>query len=419
MKILIVSKSDTTGGAAIAAMRLKDALQANGQSVKMLVQEKKSIDEKVVSTGESANKKKWNFVLFLIERLYFYFFEKSKAVRFAFSPAVAGEDISKNQLVKEADVIHIHWFNQGFLSLNGLNKLIKLKKPIVWTLHDMWAFTGGCHYSGDCENYKNNCGNCKFLKRPGNQDLSSLILKKKLKILQASNIQFVTCSNWLAQKAKESSLLSGFDIKSIPNPIDTGIFYPKEKSVVRQKLGLPINKKLILFGSANIMDERKGVIYLLEALKKMDNEQPDLKNEIEIIMFGKSDEAFLSKIPYKVNNLGLLQGESNIAEVYSAANVFVLPSLEDNLPNTIMESLACGTPVVAFNTGGIPEMIDHKLNGYLAEFKSVDDLLKGLEFVLQHENANFLSEKSLEKVKLCYNQNLVQSHYLACYMDLV
>jgi len=222
----------------------------------------------------------------------------------------------------------------------------------------------------------------------------------------------------LAQKAKESSLLNGFDIKSIPNPIDTRIFYPKEKSAVRHKLGLPIDKKLILFGSANIMDERKGVVYLLEALKKMDKELPDSKNEIEIIMFGKSDEVFLSKIPYKVNNLGLLHGESNIAEVYSAANVFVLPSLEDNLPNTIMESLACGTPVVAFNTGGIPEMIDHQLNGYLAEFKSVDDLLKGLEFVLKHENANFLPEKSFEKVKLCYNQNLVQNRYLDCYMDL-
>ncbi len=418
MKILIVSKSDTTGGAAIAAKRLKDALQASGHEVKMLVQEKKSNDEMVVSTGESANKKRWNFILFIIERLYFYFFEKSKTVRFAFSPAVAGEDISENLLVKEADIIHIHWFNQGFLSLNSFNKLVKLKKPIVWTLHDMWAFTGGCHYSGDCENYKNNCGNCKFFKRPGNQDLSSWVLKKKRRILKDSNIQFVTCSDWLAQKAKESSLLEGFDIKSIPNPIDTGVFYPKEKTAVRQKLGLPLDKKLILFGSANIMDERKGVVYLLDALKKMEKDQPDLKSDIEIIMFGKSDEAFLSKIPYKVNNLGLLHGESSISEVYNAANVFVLPSLEDNLPNTIMESLACGTPVVAFYTGGIPEMINHKSNGYLAEFKSVDDLLTGINYIL-NEDIEKLKLASLIKVECFYQQKIVSEKYASLYKSLI
>ncbi len=414
MNILIICKSDTTGGAAIASKRLKDALQANGHLVKMLVQEKKSSDNSVYSTGDKYLKKKWNFLLFVFERLYFYFFEKSKAIRFAFSPAVAGENISNHPLVKEADVIHIHWFNQGYLSLNSLKKLLRLNKRIVWTLHDMWAFTGGCHYSGDCENYKINCGNCKFLKHPGYQDLSTWVHKKKSIIFEGSNIQFVTCSNWLAETAKASSLLENFEIKSIPNPIDTSVYSPKDKSIVRKKLGLPLDKKLLLFGSANIFDERKGLNYLVEALNKLDKKEPLFQNELEIIMFGKSNEQLIKQFSYKVNNLGIINGDENIADLYSAADLFVLPSLEDNLPNTIMESLACGTPVVAFNTGGIPEMIDHKENGYLAEFKSVDDLLNGIQFVL-NENSGKLNEASVKKVKAFYSQKIVSDKYLDSY----
>jgi glycosyltransferase involved in cell wall biosynthesis len=418
MKIVIISKSDTTGGAAIAAKRLKDALQANGNSVTMLVQEKKTTDQSVFTTGDSKSKKRWNFLLFIIERLYFYFFEKSKSIRFAFSPAVAGEDISNHPLVKDADIIHIHWFNQGYLSLNNLKKLIKLNKAIVWTLHDMWAFTGGCHYSGDCANYKDNCGNCKFLKHAGNQDLSTWVHKRKMKIIENSNIQFVTCSNWLASKAKESSILNDFDIKAIPNPIDNLVFKPMDKLSTRLKLGLPPDKKLILFGSANVADERKGLKYLVEALHKLVQIDPLSINKFEVVIFGKSNELFLKQISYKVNNLGLIKGDENIADIYSASDVFVLPSIEDNLPNTIMESLACGTPVVAFNTGGIPEMIDHKVNGYLAEFKSVDDLLNGIQYVLDQDKDK-LREASIEKVERSYTQKIICEKYNLCYKSLI
>ena len=416
MKILIINKSDTVGGAAIAAKRLKDALQSNGHSVKMLVQEKLSDDETIFSTTTNGLKKYYNILLFILERVYFLFFEKSKAVRFSFSPAVAGENITKHPLVKEADVIHIHWFNQGFLSLKNLKQLLRLNKKIVWTLHDMWAFTGGCHYSGNCENYKINCGNCKFLKKPGEKDLSTRILKKKQRILQNSNMQIITCSNWLANKARESSLLKDFSIKAIPNPIDTSIFHPKDKPKLREQMGLPQNKKLILFGAANIMDERKGLKYLVSALEKIKLENPELAENSEILLFGKSNEEFLAQLPLKVNNLGLIKGESNISNVYAVADVFVLPSLEDNLPNTVMESLACGTPVVAFNAGGIPEMVDHKKSGYLAEYKSVGDLADGVSYVLQHKNPKFMLENSVDKVKLAFNQNIVQDQYQSVYL---
>lgn len=410
MKILIINKSDTTGGAAIAARRLKDALQANGHSVKMLVQEKRSTDKIIFSTTNGKLKEYYNFLLFVLERLYFLFFEKSKEIRFAFSPAVAGEDISKHPLVKEADVIHIHWFNQGFLSLKGLKKLFKLNKKIVWTLHDMWAFTGGCHYAGDCNNYESGCGNCKFLKKPGKNDLSSKVLKRKRKVLKNKQLQIITCSNWLANKAQNSSLLKHFTITAIPNPIDTAIFKPGDKMALRKQLNLPTDKKLILFGAANIMDERKGLKFLVEALKKLKDKNDQLAGKAEILLFGKSNEEFLKQMPLKVNDLGLIFGEQNIARVYAAADAFVLPSLEDNLPNTVMESLACGTPVVAFNTGGIPEMIEHKKTGYLADYKSIDSILQGLIFVLS--NDMIVAKEYFPKEFL---QNNVVNRYFAVY----
>ena len=418
MKILIINKSDTIGGAAIASRRLKDALQANGHSVKMLVQEKLSNDDSIYSTTNGRFKRYYNFFLFILERLYFLFFEKSKDVRFAFSPAVAGEDISGHSLVKEADVIHIHWFNQGFLSLKGLERLLKLNKKIVWTLHDMWAFTGGCHYAGECNNYEKGCGNCKFLKKPGNKDLSIRILNKKRKILSNKKLQIVTCSEWLAQKAKSSSLLQNHDVTAIPNPIDTTIFHPKDKDKLRTKINLPKDKKLILFGAANVMDERKGLKYLIEALGLLKKENPKLAEESEILLFGKSNEEFLKQLPLKVNNLGLISGEKNIANVYAVADVLVLPSLEDNLPNTVMESLACGTPVVAFNTGGIPEMVEHKRNGYLAEYRSAGGLMKGLVYVLTSD-FGLMSENAVEKVNMTFLQKIVAKQYFNVYIKTI
>jgi glycosyltransferase involved in cell wall biosynthesis len=419
MKVVIINKSDTTGGAAVAARRLKNALTSNGIDATMLVQNKLSDDSQVYPSKNGKLGKYIEFVHFVIERLYFLFFEKSKSIRFAFSPAVAGENISGNQILKVADVIHIHWFNQGFLSLRNLKQLIKLNKPIVWTLHDMWSFTGGCHYSGDCENYKIACGNCKFLKNPRDKDLSFRVLEKKRKILRDANIQFVTCSKWLSQKAEKSSLLKDFRITAIPNPIDTNLYFPKNKQKIRERLNLPSDKKLILFGSANIMDERKGLKYLLGALKNIKQEKPGIAENIEIVLFGKSNEEFIKQIPFKVHNMGLISGDLNIIDIYGASDIFVLPSLEDNLPNTIMEAMACGTPVVAFKSGGIPEMIDHKINGYLSEYKSVDDLKEGIQYLLEHSNPEELSIAAVDWVTKNYNQDIVSEQYRRIYSSVL
>ena len=416
MKIVLVNKSDKTGGAAVACRRLQKALQKNGVDAKMLVQEKSDNDQTVKATGTGFIKQKMNFLRFVLERLYFLFYEASKEIRFAFSPAVAGENITNNQLIKESKLIHLHWFNQGFLSLNDLKQLIKSGKPIVWTLHDMWAFTGGCHYADNCKNYMNNCGDCAFVKHPAKKDLSYKILQKKKAILKNANITFVTCSKWLKLKVEESSLLKEFKVHNIPNPIDQKIFYPMDKQVLKKKMALPADKKIILFAAANIADKRKGLSYLIDA---MDLFVSNNSADFEVLTFGKSDDRFFENTSFKVHSLGILSDTKKIAEAYSASDLFVLPSLEDNLPNTIMESLACGTPVLAFNTGGIPEMIEHKKNGYLADYKSVTDLKNGLDYILTHPKPAELSENALEKVKNEYNEDVVAQKYKEIYASLL
>ena len=413
MKILQINKSDSTGGAAVACLRLTKALLADNKDVNVLVQEKNNHDDFVKSTGESFFKKKINFLKFISERLFFLPYEKNAELRFAFSPADFGENISKNKLVKEADIIHIHWINQGFLSLRNIQQLLLLNKPVVYTLHDMWLFTGGCHYSGTCENYSVECGNCKFLKNPKPNDLSYKILQKKIKLFSSGNLHIIACSNWLANKAKQSTLLKNFPITSIPNPIDTKIFQPISKKTALQKWNLEPTKKYILFGSANIFDKRKGLIYFMEALNFMKLNMPKILENTECLVFGKMKHELNENFPIKVNSLGYLQHTEDIVKAYNAADVFVLPSLEDNLPNTIMEASACGTPTVAFNTGGIPEMIVHETTGYLSDYKSAESIAKGLQYVF--ENKTLLAQNARNFALKNYSSEVVAQIFTSFY----
>ncbi len=418
MKTTLISTYDTSGGAAIAASRLYKSLLKVGVKASFLVQNKKSNDPTIIAIANNWIKEKFSLFRFALDRLYFLFFEKSKLVRFAFSQANIGINIADNNLVKNADIIHLHWINFGFLSINSLKKLAALNKPIVWTLHDMWAFTGGCHYAGDCQNYKSSCSNCyNFLKNPASDDLSNSVWKAKNDLFINGNFTIVACSEWLAQKAKESSLLKGKKIFSIPNPIDIERFRPIDKLEAKRFLELDAQKKYILFASANIGDNRKGFEYLKNALNILfqTNEIPD---NTELLIFGKSNETEIQNIPYKVNFLGQINDESEISKVYSAATVFVIPSLEDNLPNTIAEAMACGTPVVGFKTGGIPEMIDHKINGYLADYKSSEDLAFGISYILLNKESDNLSKNARKKAVDNYAEKIVANKYLELYESL-
>ena len=182
MKVVIVNTSDTIGGAAIAARRLTIALNKHGLQATMLVQEKKTSLPFVRSTTHGKVKKWLNFYRFAYERFWFYVREKSKAVRFLFAIGNTGEGIASQNDIKESDIVHLHWINNGFLSLHSLKQLFNRKKPVVWTLHDMWAFTGGCYHSGECNGFQTKCGNCPFLRNPWKHDLSNRVWKRKLRL---------------------------------------------------------------------------------------------------------------------------------------------------------------------------------------------------------------------------------------------
>ena len=384
MKITLINKDDFGGGAAMACLRLFKALKANDLDVSMLVQRKTVPDESVKSTVHNKFDKYRSDFNFLYERLSFILKERDKSVRFAFSQANAGSDIIDEDDIKNADLLHLHWVNGGFLSLDNINSLLKLNKPVVWTLHDMWPFTGGCHYSGDSERFLNECGNCHFLKHPSPNDISHIGWSKKQAIYNSNpKITFIACSNWMRDMALKSSLLRGNEVITIANPIDVDIFSKQDKTLSRQRWGVPVDARVILFGAANINHTRKGINYLIEALHKIRETESDMNQVIQVVMFGKSKDFDFKRIPFPVISLPIINSESDIAEIYSLADVFVLPSLEDNLPNMAMEALSCSTPVVAFDTGGVKDMVDHCENGYLAEYMSSGDLAKGILYVLR------------------------------------
>ena len=408
MRVLIVNTSERTGGAAVAASRLMKALNNNGVKAKMLVRDKESDSLTVVGLPKSPMLH-WHFLwerLVIFCRLHF-----SRKHLFEIDIANTGSDITKLREFQEADVIHLHWINQGMLSLNGICKILRSGKPVVWTMHDIWPATGICHLTLGCHYFVNRCANCKYLPGGGgSNDLASRIWQKKQQMQVDENIYYVACSRWLESEAKTSALLKGQKITSIPNPIDTHIYKKGNKEEARQRLGLPLDKKLILFASQRVTNENKGMSYLIEACRQ-------LSDQCEVVILGGHAEEVVEQLPMKAYPLGYVNEEQRIVDVYNAADVFVLPSLSENLPNTIMEAMACGVPCVAFKVGGIPEEIDHLKNGYVAAYRDAEDLAKGIAWVLEEADYESLSQQAVHKVMQCYSQQSVSVKYLEVYQQ--
>ena len=405
MRVLIVNTSERTGGAAVAANRLMMTLNNNGVKAKMLVRDKESESLTVVGLPKSPMLN-WHF---LWERLVIFFrCGFSRKHLFEIDLANSGSDITKLREFQEADVIHLHWINQGMLSLSGIRKILKSGKPVVWTMHDIWPATAICHLTLNCRNFTTHCHNCRLLPGKGSSsDLSTSVWRKKEKMLEDSSIYFVTCSHWLEQEAKASALLRGQKIVSIPNPIDTHIYRSGDKQAARKNLGLPEDKRLILFVSQRVTNKNKGMDYLIDACRQLE--------DYELVILGGHAEEVVDQLPLKAHPLGYVNDERRIVEIYQAVDVFVLPSLSENLPNTIMEAMACGVPCVGFKVGGIPEEIDHKRNGYVAEYRDSDDLARGIRWILSEADYDQLSQEAVRKVAHSYSQQSVAISYLDVY----
>ncbi len=411
MRVLIVNTSEHTGGAAVAANRLMAALNNNGVKAKMLVRDKVSTS---LTVAALPNKwmAQWHF---LWERLIIWLhLHLKRAHLYEIDIANCGTDITDLPEFKEADVIHLHWINQGMLSLKDIRKILEMGKPVVWTMHDIWPATAICHYARDCEQFHSECGKCPLL--PSVQfGLASKVWKRKLQMLKEGHVTYVACSKWLADEARKSALLEGQTVTSIPNPIDTHVFHPIDKVQVREVLGLPKDKHVILFVSQKVTDPRKGMKYFVEAIGKLAEKYPETKTSTVVAILGGHAEDVASQLALPSYPLGYISDTKRIVEVYNSADAFVLPSLEDNLPNTIMEAMACGVPCVGFKVGGIPEMIDHEENGYVARFKDSADLADGIRYVLDEENHEALKKQCVQKVARSYSQQSVANRYIEVY----
>jgi len=413
MNVLLLNTSDITGGAARAAYRLHQGLQSIGINSQMLVQDKSSNDKTVAAPktnlSESIAKTRITFDALPL-KLYP---QRRDAI---FSPQWLPDTVIHRVTQLNPDVINLHWINSGYLQIETV---AKLKRPIVWTLHDMWAFTGGCHYSQDCDRYTASCGTCPQLHSSKDWDLSRWVWQRKAKAWINLNSTVVAPSSWLAKCASSSSLFKDLRVEVIPNGIDTERYRPINRQVARELLHLPQDKHLILFGAVKATsDQRKGFHLLQPALQ--DLSKSGWQDELELVIFGASQPVNPPNFGFKVHYLGTLSEDLSLALVYSAANVFVLPSTQENLANTVMEALACGTPCVAFNIGGMPDMIEHQKNGYLAQPYKIEDLAQGITWVLKSEERNQnLSHRAREKAEQEFSLEIQARRYLSLFTKIV
>lgn len=415
MRVLLVNTSEYTGGASIAANRLMKALNRNGVEAEMLVRDRKTQNPRVVALPASPLLK----AKFLWERFSIMLNNRfSKENLFALDPGICGNDITRLPVFERADVIHLHWVNQAMLSLADIRKIVQSGKPVVWTLHDMWACTGICHQADTCEGWLHACGHCPMLKAGGSHDLSYRTFIRKQQLYAASKIHFVTCSDWLADICRQSPLLQGKSVTSIPNPIDVQLFSPGDKRAARIQLSLPTDKLIVLFVAYKATDKNKGIDYLIEAMRLLREHNPQLTDRIALVTVGREANLLRDRFACESYPFEYVGSEQEMLQFYRAADLLAMPTLMDNLPNTVVEAMACGLPCVASRVGGLPQMITHGVDGYLSRLRDAEDFSKGLEFVLTSPDFARMGTAARTKVLHTYSEEAVVRRYLEVYENV-
>ena len=419
MKILHICMQDG-GGAGRAALRLHLGLNSLGVDSKMLVWHCRSSDNDLWKFTQPNNifKKIINRVCNASIRCEFYAYKNTRPKGLdLFSDDRTVYDISKHPLVKEADIINLHWiarmvdYREFFSNIHN--------KPILWCLSDMNPFTGGCHITRGCKRYETGCGTCPQLGSRDLHDLSRRIFKRKENSYKGRNIHFVTPSKWLVDRIKRSLLFKDFKAGIIPYGLSTLVFTKRDKKYSRNLLDLPHDKTFILFGS-EYKSEIKGLEYLIQALKLLKDKVDTSK--VALVLFGpyNSTDILFKDIELPVYTLGYIRDESLLSCVYSAADMFVAPYLEENFPNTVLESMACGTPIVGFNVGGIPEMITPGKTGLLAEVKSIQDLAQKIEYMITHpKERQEMGDNARKLVEQEYTLQIQAERYFKLYKTIL
>lgn len=417
MKVLLVSTYEKRGGAAVAASRLLHALRKAGIDASMLVMYRDGNSKAVheVSAGRLVR-----FLSFAMERFVIWvcnLFDIKNLFKVSF--ADTGFDITSSRLFAEADIINLHWVNHGLLSLDGIDRILHSGKKVVWTMHDMWECTAICHHAFDCDRFTRRCSECRYLARPGAGDMSAKIFDRKKQIFDTSQLHVVTVSSWLEQKVKESALLGGKPVTVISNTFDTGDFVMKDKRESRIAERLPEDKLLILFGAARIDDPIKGLELFLEAVRLLAESSPRLSERLHIVFFGylKHREA-LKHVPVPFTLQGTVNDTSRLSSLYSAADVFVSASKYETFGQTIMEAQACGCVTVSFGNSGQKDIVEHLVNGYLADYLSPASLADGIRWALC---GNSLPERTALRKSVVdrFGTSVVADRYIDLYKGIL
>lgn len=412
IRILHINTNDLDGGAARAAYRLHKGLIDQGID-SIFLSKQNSIKDKYSCTIRG--KKNKVFILFnlYIERLLLGLFNLKKKNVWSFSDGIDCITSLINEL--DVDIVHLHWINQGFLPIQALKKI---NKPIIWTLHDSWVFTAGCHIPYLCEKYKKECYCCEQFSGNRFFDFSKYSFRKKFKEYKA-NMTIVCPSNWLGECAKQSFLLKNNDIRIISNGINIENYQPRNRAFSRGILGIENSNKVILFGAMSaVSDVNKGFEYLNKAMEII---YKNNKNErIEILVFGSNEPKEAPNFGFKTTYIGRLYDDISLNILYSVADVMVVPSKSESFGQTALEALASGTPCVAFKCTGLVDIIKHKVNGYLAHPYNPEDLAAGIEYVIKNGKEWMkLSENARRIVSNNFDIKNISEKYIKLYEEVL
>jgi glycosyltransferase involved in cell wall biosynthesis len=407
--VLHLSTYEQFGGAAKAAYRLHTAMAERGMDTQMLVRRKRSSRVDVhmpVGFGARLRSKLQRRAELLTV---------PAGARGLFSPAALPDGLHDSIRVLRPDVVHVHWIAHGFIRFETLEAI---GVPQVWTMHDMWPFTGGCHYAGSCDRYCTGCGVCPLLGSSKCDDQSSAGIKRRLAMLARTTSIFVSPSNWLAECAQASQVLAGRDIHVVPNTLDVSIFAPRDKLRSRALLDLPEAPILLLTGAMAVANSpRKGLGDVFEALRGLKGLRLD--DRCELVVFGTEHRRVVEIEGVRVHELGHIADETMMADVYASADVFVTASRQDNLPNTVMEALSVGVPVVGYRVGGIPDMVETGVCGILVACGDVEAMAAGMAAMAGDEALReSYGRNARKRVLERFSPDLVCRSYQALYADI-
>ena len=384
MRILHVALDDGGSGAGRAAYKLHAGLRRLGHESSMFVAKKISDDPTVKAFEPSGDSKSRQ------EREERRARIKGDFDRYGVSrpPYLIGDGFTDDRSPNGAeplkqlpphDLLNLHWFG-GFLDHQSLFSTVPKETPVVWTLHDMNSFTGGCHYDDHCGKFAARCGACPQLGSDDKEDLSRQVWTRKSEafaMVEEGMMQLVAVSRWMAGEARRSSLLGGFPVTSINPSIDSQVFAPRDRAAARSALGVPEDASAVLFIADSLVTRRKGFSLLAAALETI----KDVPN-LFLLSLGHHDPGLVKDIPHL--NLGYIEDDLALSGVYSAADVFVMPSIQEAFGQTVLEAMSCGTPVVGFDLGGIPEMIRPGVTGDLVPPKDTKALGEAIRTLLEN-----------------------------------